>query len=70
LLQGQKIWPLNLVESKSSVEDRMAGCCEYGNEINMFNIRALKLYLTLRNKSNNCTCTKYILSHIVNYQQV
>jgi hypothetical protein len=45
----------------------MAGFCENGNELNMFNIRALKVYLNFRNKTNNCTCTKYILSHIVNY---
>jgi len=36
----------------------------------MFHIHALKEYLNICNKTNQCTCIKYVLSHIINFQHV
>ena len=36
----------------------------------MFHVRKLKEYLNMCNKTNKCTCTLQVLSHIVNYRNV
>ena len=36
----------------------------------MFRIHSLKEYLNICNKTDKCTCMKYVLSHIINYQHV
>ena len=64
------MYPWNWIDSENSAEDREAGCCEHCNKLTIIHIRALKVYISLRNTTNKSTCTMYVLSRIVNYQHV